>query len=298
MSNVIYKIRNLVNDNFYVGSTTNKKERWRTHRNKLRSGKHHCRHLQAAWVKYGEERFLFEVVQEVPKWEDLQQAEDTWLAEHVGQAYCYNHGTRSGAPMRGRVGDLHPNYGKSLPDSAKATLSEATKRQWTEADPRTGTKHSEETKALISANRVGKHAGENHYRYGKTLSEEVRAKIGNTQRGVSKSPRSEEHRRRLSEANKGNQNWLGKRHSEESRLKMSKPILELSTNTEFPSLTAVLQHFSMTMPTLRRALVSGVPISKGRFAGLQFQYAPAKKGVFPGQPGEQTARADDMQTAP
>ena len=299
MSNVIYKIRNLVNDNFYVGSTTNKKERWRTHRNKLRSGKHHCRHLQAAWVKYGEERFLFEVVQEVPKWEDLQQAEDTWLAEHVGQAYCYNHGTRSGAPMRGRVGDLHPNYGKSLPDSAKATLSEATKRQWTEADPRTGTKHSEETKALIS---VKIQAALAEGRGGKFIpSEETRRKMSEALKGNQCAKghiRSEEHRRRLSEANKGNQNWLGKRHSEESRLKMSKPILELSTNTEFPSLTAVLQHFSMTMPTLRRALVSGVPISKGRFAGLQFQYAPAKKGVFPGQPGEQTARADDMQTAP
>jgi group I intron endonuclease len=298
MSKVIYKIVNLVNDKFYIGSTTNKKVRFRQHRKLLRGNRHHCKHLQAAWNMYGESKFDFLVVEEVAEARSLQEVEEIYLLQHVGKDYCYNSGYGANAPWRNAPSHKTPNYGRTMPDSAKATLSEATKRQWTEADPRTGTKHSEETKVLISANRVGKHAGENHYRYGKTLSEEVRAKIGDTQRGVHKSPRSEEHRRKLSEANKGNQNWLGKRHSEESRLKMSKPILELSTNTEFPSLTAVLQHFSMTMPTLRRALVSGVPISKGRFAGLQFQYAPAKKGVFPGQPGEQTARADDMQTAP
>jgi hypothetical protein len=228
----------------------------------------------------------------------LEAAEDVWLIAHVGKPYCYNVGRSSRAPWRGTSGAEAPFYGKTLPDSAKVALSEATKQQWAVSDPRTGTTHSEETKALISANRIGKHAGENHYRYGQTVSLEVRKKIGDTQRGVPKPPRSEEHRRHLSEANKGNQNWLGKRHSEESKLKMSKPILEVTTNKEFPSLTAVLEHYNMTMPTLRRALVSGLPISKGRYTGLQFQYAPAKKAVFPGQPGEQTARADDMQTAP
>ena len=56
---------------------------------------------------------------------------------------------------------------------------------------------------------------------------------------------------------------------------MSKRVLEVTTNTEFASLTAVLQHYSMTMPTLRRALVAGTPITKGRFSGLQFKYIDA-----------------------
>ena len=77
-----------------------------------------------------------------------------------------------------------------------------------------------------------------------------------------------------------------------------KGVVEVTSGTKFPSLTAVLQHYEMTMPTLRRALVSGKPIGKGRYTGLQFVYAPATNDTFPGQPGEQTARADDMQTAP
>ena len=258
---VIYRITNMANGKYYIGSAESFARREWQHKYDLRKGIHKNPRLQAAWVKYGEEMFVFEVIEEVPVGQSAFDCENKYLHEHVGKPECYNVNTDA-------IG------------------------------MRTGIPHTGETKARISAGLIGKHAGKKHYRYGKTLSEEVRAKIGTTQRGVPKSPRSEEHRRNLSIANKGNQNWLGKRHSEESKLKMSKPILELSTNKEFPSLTAVLQHYSMTMPTLRRALVSGLPISKGRYTGLQFQYAPAKKAVFPGQPGEQTARADNMLTAP
>ena len=56
---------------------------------------------------------------------------------------------------------------------------------------------------------------------------------------------------------------------------MSKRVFEVTTNTEFASLTVVLQYYKMTMPTLRRALVAGTPITKGRFSGLQFKYIDA-----------------------
>ena len=84
--------------------------------------------------------------------------------------------------------------------------------------------------------------------------------------------RTEEHRRNLAIANKGNQNFLGKTHTEESKAKMSKRVLEATTGSQFPSLTAVLQHYSMAMPTLRRALLAGTPIVKGKCTGLVFQY--------------------------
>ena len=66
--------------------------------------------------------------------------------------------------------------------------------------------------------------------------------------------------------------WKGRNHTDESKAKMSKRVFEITNNREFPSLTAVLQHYGMTMPTLRRALLSGEPISKGKFAGLWFKY--------------------------
>ena len=42
----------------------------------------------------------------------------------------------------------------------------------------------------MGENRKGKHSGENHYRYGKIVDEATRKKIGDTQRGVKKAPRT------------------------------------------------------------------------------------------------------------
>jgi hypothetical protein len=235
---VIYRITNMANGKYYIGSAESFARREWQHKYDLRKGIHKNPRLQAAWNKHGADMFVFEIIEEVPAGESQLAWEDRHLSVHVGLLECYNINT-----------------------SAEA--------------PRLGIPMSDASKAKLSLNRTGKGAGEDHYRYGKTLSEEVRAKIGNTQRGVAKPPRSEEHRRNLSEANKGNQNWLGKKHSEEARQKMSKRVLEVSTNVEFPSLTVVLQYYKMTMPTLRRALVAGTPISKGRFSGLQFKYIDA-----------------------
>jgi hypothetical protein len=67
--------------------------------------------------------------------------------------------------------------------------------------------------------------------------------------------------------------WLGKTHTEEAKEKMRKKVLEQTSGQMFDSLTAVLTHYQMTMPTLRRALLSGKPISKGKFVGCVFVYA-------------------------
>jgi group I intron endonuclease len=273
---IIYTIRNVVDQKFYVGSTANMRERFRNHRGKLRRGAHHCHHLQAAWAKYGEDVFKFEVVERLSEgasYADLQAAEDVWLEKHVGTKECYNHGLRSGAPWRGCRPEDHPNYGNIMPEEQKAVLSSIAKQQWLDADPRTGTQHSPETKAKISAKvQVALSEG----RGGKFIpSEETRRKMSEALKGnqcAKGYKRTPEEIEKIRARTKGNQNWLGKSHSEESKLKMSKRILEVSTNTEFTSLSAALKHYTMTMPTLRRALLSGCPITKGRFAGLAFKY--------------------------
>ena len=60
----VYKITNIVNGKFYIGSSNDIKARWRQHKDKLRVNKHGNTYLQNAWNKYGEENFLFEVVEE------------------------------------------------------------------------------------------------------------------------------------------------------------------------------------------------------------------------------------------
>lgn len=266
MKNVIYKIRNVVNEHYYVGSTVDSRKRFWSHRKDLRTGNHVCIHLQRAWNKYGEDCFRFEIIEQLPTRDDLFPAEQKWLDEHFGKDYCYNVAAHADAPMR----DASPEL--------RAKLAERTKA-WLERDghPRQGYKCTPEEIAYSAERRKGKHAGEAHYRYGKTVSEEVRKKIGDTQRGVKKSEGrkiSEEGKAKIrAAADAGHySHWKGKKHTDESRAKMSKRVIELTNNLEFPSLTATLKHFGMTMPTLNRALNSDKKIIKGKFAGLWFRY--------------------------
>jgi len=273
---VIYKIRNVVNQKFYVGSTINMKERTRGHRSRLRNNRHHSPHLQAAWNKYGEDCFKFEVVEEVASVDELQTTEDRWLTEHVGQPYCYNTSKFSDAPWRGVPKELHPSFGSIVSDDEKLRISSALKAYYAEDPdnhPRVGTEHTDETKAKISA-KVQQAVVEG--RGGKFIpSEETRKRMSQALKGNQNAKghvRSEEHRRKLAEAVTGNQNWLGRTHTEETKAKLSKRVLETTTGTKFPSLSAVLAHYGLKMPTLRRALVSGRPLSKGPHQGLAFRY--------------------------
>ncbi len=51
----------------YVGSTINPFwNRWICHRKRLRKGIHHSSHLQSAWNKYGENNFVFEIIEVTP----------------------------------------------------------------------------------------------------------------------------------------------------------------------------------------------------------------------------------------
>ena len=279
---VIYKIRNVVNQKFYVGSTINMKERTRTHRNRLRSNRHHSPHLQAAWNKYGEECFVFEVVEEVGSVDGLQATEDVWLATHVGQPYCYNKSRYSDTPMRGIRPEDHPCYGRTLPAEQIAAISAGVLKRYEDPTyaPRAGKRHSEETKAAISAK---VQAAVADGRGGKFIpSDETRKRMSQALKGNQNAKghvRTEEHRQKLSEANRGNQNRLGKTHTEESKAKMSKRVVEVTTNTEFASLTATLGHYGFKMSTLRRALQTSKPIAKGVHKGLVFRYVEPSEGA-------------------
>jgi group I intron endonuclease len=276
---VIYRIRNVTNQKFYVGSTVNTQERFRTHRKKLRTNKHHCAHLQAAWNKYGEDCFKFEIV-EVVVGQDLQAVEDEWLSKYVGKPECYNVGLRSGAPWRGVAKEKHPNFGRPKTDAERAAISQSLKEFYAASPdnhPRAGTKHSEEVRAKIRAAIQGKIAsGKDHYRYGQTLSEEVRRKIGDTQRGKPKPPRkiSEEGMAKIRAAAAAGRysHMKGKKLSQEVREKMSRPVFVMPDGIMFPSLTQVLLYYDFKMPTLTRALKSGKPISKGKLLGYTFSY--------------------------
>ena len=276
--NVIYKIRNLTNQKFYVGSAVDTRTRFRQHRRLLRKGSHHCKHLQASWNKYGEELFKFEVVEYVESREKLEEAEDRWLLENVGKPHCYNSGRSAKAPWRGTKGTgLSPMTGRTLSEEQKKRLREATLEQWKNSDPRTGRAHSEEARAKIKE-KVRQSVAEG--RGGCFIpSAETRAKMSAALKGnqcAKGHVRTEDHRRKLSEANKGNQNWLGRSHTAESRLKMGRAVVAVSPEgreTEYGTITILRQNLDLLAPTINRALKSEKPLTKGPYKGWSFRYA-------------------------
>jgi predicted GIY-YIG superfamily endonuclease len=59
----VYKITNLVNGKFYIGSSKNIKARWYQHKSQLNDNQHRNIHLQNAWNLYGSQNFQFEIIE-------------------------------------------------------------------------------------------------------------------------------------------------------------------------------------------------------------------------------------------
>jgi group I intron endonuclease len=85
MKSGIYKITNIVNNKFYIGSTNNLYRRKREHFRLLKQGKNHCKLLQRAYNKYGELSFTFEVIATCPP-EYLFKLEQ-WFVDYLKPQY-------------------------------------------------------------------------------------------------------------------------------------------------------------------------------------------------------------------
>lgn len=155
----VYGIVNLFNDKIYVGSAAHFSDRFSWHYRALENNKHHNKLLQDAWFKYGEDSFIFFVIERTEK---LLEREQVWLNRFSG--HSYNLYFKAGSPL--------------------------------------GTKHTAEAKIKIG-----------DWSRGKPKSAETKAKMAEAARNRSETWRanhsaamkkrvfSEEHRRKISEAN-------------------------------------------------------------------------------------------------
>jgi len=280
VTQVIYKIVNLVNDKFYVGSTIHKKVRFRQHRKLLRGNRHHCKHLQAAWNKYGEEKFDFRVAEEVPDAVSLQEVEDRWLKAHVGQKYCYNTGHSSDAPWRNAPAYKTPNFGKQVSEEQKQQISQTLKDFYAQDyfnHPRVGKQHTEETKAKIGE-KVRQAVAEG--RGGAFIpSDETRQKMSEALKGNQNAlgyKRTDAEREAIRQRTLGNKNFLGKTHTEEAKAKLRRPIYALlpdGTRRDFIGVYEAGIELGTPYQMLVRICKQGKPVARGKFAGWQFFYA-------------------------
>lgn len=279
---VIYRITCTANGKFYIGSTVNKAQRWARHRKDLREGKHPNKIMQAAWTKYGEAAFLFEVLEDVDTAVDLLLAEQKYLDQHAGKDYCFNWAKFAGAPMRGRSGaetpnfgrvfgpemraklsasvsgPNHPNWGKQLPESTRQKIKEANK-----TNPWKGAKHTPGAIAKIAAASRGR-----------PVSAETRAKRSAALKGR-EIPL--EQRLRISATLSGPGNyWYGKERPDSFKEKIRKPVDVTAPDgsvTTYESIQAVRLALGLNAPTINRALKSGTALVRGPFKGWSFAYA-------------------------
>jgi group I intron endonuclease len=166
----IYKIINVVNNKFYVGSAVNFSRRKARHFSELRHNKHKNRWLQASWNKHGESAFVFALVEEVQDKTLLLEAENRWLKEHVGKDYCYNIGVDATAPMLGMSGEASPTWGyKHTPEAIAIITSASTGRKHTPEDIEKIRQHwiGKPKSAAIRAKISATLSGEGNFWYGK-----------------------------------------------------------------------------------------------------------------------------------
>lgn len=82
-------IENTVNNKKYIGQAGDIKYRWIKHKSELRCGRHSNRHLQSAWNRYGQDCFVFSVIETVP-FELLDKREQYWISHFDTYNTGYN----------------------------------------------------------------------------------------------------------------------------------------------------------------------------------------------------------------
>lgn len=177
----IYQIANTINGKMYVGSTNCLARRWPEHRKKLRAQINTCTRLQAAWNKYGEQSFVFSVLEIVGAPQELIAREQFWIDTlRPGYNIAPAAGSQSGIKHSSETRALLSRINKITPEQRSRMVAGLRSM-------------SAEAKAVQRARQSAAHKG-NTYNLGRTNSSESNVKRSEALKGR---VFSEEHRAKL-----------------------------------------------------------------------------------------------------
>jgi group I intron endonuclease len=196
----IYRVVNRINGKYYLGSSENIKKRWKAHRCDLRHNRHHSIHLQRAWNKYGEESFVFEIVEEVNKnilLEKEQYHLDTYTPWNIKVGY-----NMSKSASGGDLTSYHPNI-----DEIKEKQRVATQRRWDMKTEEEKLKYAESFKGDSNPNWQG---GKSYF------------KCPICECAIKKHNKNQLCCAKCRDRTGSNNPFYGKKHNEKTRMKMRK----------------------------------------------------------------------------
>ena len=202
---IIYKIENRINGKIYIGKSFNRDLSTRIieHNYELNHNKHHSIYLQRSWNKYGKDAFTWSTVCQYfcVTEDELNEYEKYYIKFYKSNNKKFGYNMTIGG--EGISGLIHTN-------ESKRKMSIAQK----------GKIVSEETKKKMSTSSKGKNKGKIPWNKGIPHSEETLKKISLSLLGKPSAMKgkkhSEETKLKLSKAN------TGKKHTEETKEKLSK----------------------------------------------------------------------------
>jgi group I intron endonuclease len=183
----IYKITNKINKKYYIGSAYDLYKRYKDHRSALEGNRHHNKQLTRFVNKYGIDNLEFDLLEECSI-EELESREQYYI-------------TNSKNIFNETLDVKACNRGKKLSEEHKQNISNSIKAK--------NIIRSEETKTKISKANKGRTG-----KYERTEEQKQKAR----DKAINNSERS----RKISEALKGRKNTWTTKHTEETKLKISK----------------------------------------------------------------------------
>lgn len=112
----IYKITNQKNGMVYIGSSIEVERRWRQHKEaSINEKDHHYNYpLMIAFREFGIDNFTFEIVETLPSWEEMIEAEHNWIVkEDCVKPKGYNQTDKTDSPM------FDPAIAKKMSDTKR-----------------------------------------------------------------------------------------------------------------------------------------------------------------------------------
>ena len=162
----IYCIENVDTKKKYIGQSKDIHKRWSNHKYTLNANIHDNDYLQKAWNKYGEDKFIFYVLEECIVGQ-LNEKEIYYIDyfQSFNRQYGYNlrggGGQLTGMTLELKerfIGANNPMYGKRHTEEAKQRIGNATKAAYERSggwDTFAGHKHSDDTRRKMSESRQG-----------------------------------------------------------------------------------------------------------------------------------------------